>query len=115
MIRHKWLYIISLCALGATLLIQPGLTQAQSSFVTAHNGSFIVNGQQLRFIGVNIRKLVYMTPAEQDAQLTAARSMGVKVIRVYAARTDKSNADIIAALKNLLGRVAADNDIQVYY
>jgi hypothetical protein len=85
--------------------------------IQARGGEFRLNGQPIRFIGVNIRGLAhYGDPdilgghtheGERDHQLDAARKMGARVVRVFLANRLRSPAEVANRLGLTLQKLAA--------
>ncbi|MDK2973360.1 MAG: hypothetical protein PWP23_3115 [Candidatus Sumerlaeota bacterium] len=99
------------------LAMVPGLVLAQpTDLVQPHGREFVRNGQTYTFIGVNMRGLShygagsplnFTTTGHIDENLNGAQSMGVKVIRLFAANKHQTNASNIARLKDVLDKMEA--------
>ena len=91
-------------------------TEEAGDFVVRDGDSFSLRGEPYRFIGVNLRGIayVYEDPAVRDAEITeqlrSAGKMGAKVARVFIAKNDRLNQQIVDALWNLIN-ISQDADL----
>lgn len=60
------------------------LRNVPSDFVYAEGREFYVNGARFRFVGVNSYDLIYSTPEQISETMSAAKSVGIEVIRFWA-------------------------------
>jgi len=88
----------------------------RTDFVQTNGSKFTVNGQALRFIGVNIRGLLHYGDTRllrhshhthADIQLRAAQEMGARVVRVFGANRHLGVEDTGNRLQQALDQVAA--------
>jgi hypothetical protein len=97
-------------------------------FVRVDGEQFIVNGQEFRFIGVNLRGLVHYgtdtfknwdgRPAQkehQHQQLAEARRMGARVVRVFLAAKDAAHQEVGDRLARVLALLESDDRLKDMY
>jgi len=88
------------------------------AFVGTAGREFVVNGRVLRFIGVNLRGLVwygsertlsYSAPHHRDETLDRAREMGARVVRVFLPCVHAGTEEAIERLRQVLDIAGARN------
>ena len=77
-----------------------------ASKVTPSGKAFSYKGGTFKFIGVNLRGIAHHPTSNIDAQLSAAWSVGARVIRVFIPNSQKNTTQVGDALANLLSRAA---------
>ena len=89
--------------------------EAASDFVDVAGTEFILGGQRLRFVGVNVRGLIHYgdgqtlphAPAgHRNEQLQAARDMGARVIRVFLPSVHANAEEVITRLQTVIDLVS---------
>ncbi len=88
------------------------VARAADPFVRVHGDQFIVNGQEFRFVGVNLRGLVHYgadkpvlehsNKEDRKRQLAVARRLGARVVRVFLAASNAPPQDIGERLAEVL-------------
>lgn len=84
-----------------------GEARAQPCFVTRSGSDFSFKGGTYKFIGANLRGIAFHGNAEIDEQLASARDMGVRVVRIFIAKSNLGVTGVGDKLANFLGRMAA--------
>lgn len=93
-----------------------GRGEGSGAFMGVVGNEFVVNGQVFRFIGVNLRGLVYYgagkplehaTDGHRYETLAAARDMGAKVVRVFLPCVETTTQRTIELLSQTLDIAAA--------
>ncbi len=89
------------------------LRAADDPFVRAEGTHFVIGTRSFKFIGVNLRALAhYGTPqmphARAHEQLTAARDMGVRVVRIFLPHRELAPEEAEARLAGLLDLLKRD-------
>jgi hypothetical protein len=81
-----------------------GADAGSSCFVTRSGADLSLAGAPFAFVGANLRGIAFHPSADIDAQLVAADSLGMRVIRVFAVKNDRSAQQVGDALANLFAR-----------
>jgi hypothetical protein len=101
-------------ATGLELRLEPlPDDERPAGMVQAENGKFVVDGQEFRFVGVNIRTLVhygdkriqhneFSQPDDTVDQLEAAHKMKARVVRCFVANRFQEPGEVIQRLKHVL-------------
>ncbi len=98
-------------------LIEIGTRGLDSGFVQVAGNEFVLHQQPFRFVGVNIRGLVYYgdgrtLPAAPDnhraEQLRAARAIGARVVRVFLPSQHANSQETADRFRNLLALIKQD-------
>jgi len=107
---------LSLTSMVDSLLEAEGRGEGSGAFMGVVGNEFVVNGQVFRFIGVNLRGLVYYgagrplehaTEGHRHESLAAARDMGAKVVRVFLPCLETPTQRTIELLSQTLDIAAA--------
>ncbi len=78
-----------------------------SGFVTRNGADLSLGGQPFAVVGANLRGIAYHATTDIDAQLKAADSLGMRVIRVFAVKNDRGAQQVGDALATLFARAKA--------
>lgn len=96
--------------------VKPTPTVDKKGFVQTSGTRFTLNGQPFRFIGANVRGLLhygdgrllsFSRSEHADIQLDAARQMGARVVRIFAANRHGNTQEAADRLEQALARAAA--------
>ncbi len=85
-----------------------------ADFVGVAGRDFVIGGRRFRFVGVNLRGLVHYgkqpgrPSADARTQLSAARGMGARVVRVFAPHREVSVDETVRRLRELLNMMHAE-------
>lgn len=92
--------LLASLSLGAQAYVKP---------VKEVNGqyAFVDNGASFRFVGANITALPWYSDAEIDQELDYARSLGSRVVRVWAVDSSMNADEMARRLTNVLTRAEA--------
>lgn len=99
--------LLALAAVAASWAAAPREASAQACFVTRSGGDFSYKQGPFKFIGANVRGLAFHGDGAIDAQLAAARDMGVNVVRIFIAKNNLNATQSGDKLANFLNRMAA--------